>query len=639
MCGIAGIAAHSLPQSAKQDVTRMLDFMRHRGPDGEGVRVDPGGRCILGHRRLAIIDPAHGQQPMSNEDNTVWVVFNGCIYNYQEIARVLRRHGHRFRTNSDTEVIVHAWEQWGPGAVTRFNGMWAFAVFDSRTQTLFCSRDRMGVKPFYYSVRDDRFAFASEIKALLAGGAVAPAVDDVGLRHYLTLQCCMGQTTMFEGVLRLPPGHNLQLLPGQPPRLTRYWQLDFDPDTQRDEPWVLERLESLLEDSVRLRLRADVPLGAHLSGGLDSSSVVCLMRKLLGEAPVKTFTGAFDEGAAFDETRHARAVAQAANVEYLQTDLTHRHFIDSIEKIIWHMDEPAAGPGVFPQFWVSKLASQHVKVVVGGLGGDELFIGYARYLIAYLEECLCGAIHNTAQQAHYVTTLATLVPSLPSLEPYVPMLKGFWQEGLFDPPSHRYFRLMDRFAHSRALLHPDLEVDSTSTRGEFVAMFDGAPAQSMIDRILCSDLQTHLQALLQVEDRTSMAWGLEARLPLLDYRLVELMAATPPVIKFRNGELKYLFRRAVRNLVPAQILDRQDKMGFPVPIARWMRGPMRDFVCDVLLSRGCRQRGVLNTDRIEDQIQNQQSFSRGLWGALCLELWYRTFIDASCPSSPPAGRH
>ncbi len=636
MCGIAGLVADPLPQSAKQDVMRMLDVMRHRGPDGEGVRVDPGGRAILGHRRLAIIDPAHGQQPMSNEDGTVWVVFNGCIYNYEEIARDLRRRGHSFRTASDTEVIVHAWEQWGPEAVGRFNGMWAFALFDARSQTLFCSRDRMGVKPFYYAVQGDRFAFASEIKALLAGGAVAPGVDAVGLRHYLTFQWCMGQTTMFRGVHRLPPGHNLLLRPGSPPQLTRYWQLALEPDMQHDEPHFLERLTWLLEDSVRIRLRADVPLGSHLSGGLDSSSIVCLMRRLLGEAPIKTFTGAFDAGAAFDETHHARSVAEAANAESLTSYFTPRHFVDSIEKIIWHMDEPAAGPGVFPQFGISQLASQHVKVVLGGQGGDELFIGYARYLIAYLEECLRGAIHDTVGQAQYVATLATIVPSLPSLEPYVPMLQSFWQEGLFDPPSQRYFRLMDRFADSHALLHPDLAVDANATRGEFIAMFDGVPARSMINRMLSVDLQTHLQALLQVEDRTSMAWGLESRVPLLDYRLAELMAATPPVIKFKNGELKYLFRRAVRNLVPPRILERKDKMGFPVPIAQWMRGPLHDFICDVLLSRACRQRGVLNTDRIEEQIDGQQPFSRGLWGALCLELWYRTFIDA--PGAAPAGQ-
>jgi asparagine synthase (glutamine-hydrolysing) len=605
----------------------MLDAMSHRGPDGEGLHIDAGGRCILGHRRLAIIDPAHSQQPMSNEDETVWVVFNGCIYNYREIAETLRRHGHEFRTGSDTEVIVHAWEEWGPDAVTRFNGMWAFALFDSRTQTLFCSRDRIGVKPFYYSLRGERFAFASEIKALLAGGVVTPAVEEVGLRHYLTLQCGIGETTMFEGVLRLPPGHNLLLRPGEPPRLTRYWQLDFRPDNGRDEPYFLERLESLLQDSVRLRLRADVPLGAHLSGGLDSSSIVCLMRRLLGEAPIKTFTGAFEEGALFDETPHARAVAAAAGVEYLESYFTHQNFIDSIGKIIWHMDEPAAGPGVFPQFCISMLAADHVKVVLGGLGGDELFVGYARYLVAHLEECLRGAIHDTSRQTDHASTLASLAPSLASLEGYVPMLRGFWREGLFDPPSHRYVRLMDRFADSRDLLHPDLRIDSISTRNELVALFDGVAAESMIDRILWIDLQTHLQGLLQLEDRTSMAWGLESRLPLLDYRLAELMAATPTAIKFKNGELKYLFRRAVRGFVPQRILDRKDKMGFPVPIAHWMRGPLRDFVCDVLLSRACRQRGVLNADRIEEQIQHQESFSRGLWGALCLELWYRTFID------------
>jgi asparagine synthase (glutamine-hydrolysing) len=633
MCGIAGIAADSIAESARHDVARMLEVMRHRGPDGEGVHVDPGGRCVLGHRRLAVIDPAHGRQPMSNADGTVTVVFNGCIYNYREIATELGRHGHEFRTGSDTEVILHAWERWGPDAVTRFNGMWAFALFDARARTLFCSRDRLGVKPFYYSRRGGRFTFASEIKALLAGGAVAAAADDVGLRHYLSLQCGMGERTLFQGVLRLPPAHNLLLRPGEPPRLTRYWQLDFQADGRHDEQDLVERIGTLLEDSVRLRLRADVPLGAHLSGGLDSSSIVCLARRLLGEAPIKTFTGAFDAGPLFDETPHARTVARAANVEYLESYFTPRDFADSIEKIVWHMDEPAAGPGVFPQFRISKLAAEHVKVVLGGLGGDELFVGYARYLIAYFEECLRGAIHDDGRKEDHASTLASLVAGLPSLEGYVPMLKAFWQDGLFDPPAHRYFRLLDRFADSRALLHPDRDVDSTSTRDEFVELFDGVAAASTIDRMLWVDLHTHLQALLQLEDRTSMAWGLESRLPLLDYRLVELMAATPAGIKLENGELKHLLRRAVRNVVPPPILDRRDKMGFPVPIAEWMRGPLRDFVCDILLSRACRQRGIWNADRVEEQLQRQESYSRGIWGALCLELWYRTFIDERSSSN------
>lgn len=634
MCGIAGICRQASVPWFTERLPSMLAVLTHRGPDGEGIWIDPQGLCGLGHKRLAIIDPEGGQQPLTNEDETVWITFNGCIYNYQDIARLLRQKGHIFRTHTDTEVIVHAYEEWGPDCVTRFNGMWAFAIWDKRHHTLFCSRDRVGVKPFYYTWDGTSFAFASEIKALLASDTFAATPDLDGLRQYLTFQFCLGQTTLFKGIQKLLPGHNLLLKPGQPPVVSCYWDLHFNIDTHHDESYFKDQLEWLLEDAVRLRLRADVPLGAHLSGGLDSSVVVCLMRLLLGSAPITTFTGAFREGEAFDESRYAKLVSQTVQTEYLETYLSADDFTRSIEKIIWHMDEPAAGPGVFPQYWVSKLASEQVKVVLGGQGGDELFIGYARYLIAYLEECIKGAIENSAHRGQYVATLETIIPSLPSLENYVPMLKFFWGEGLFEDQSQRYFRLMDRFADSQALLSADFqaEVETPRTFEEFTAIFTGHGAAAMINRMLYFDLKTHLQALLHVEDRTSMAWGLESRVPLLDYRLMELMASVPPVIKFKNGHLKSLFRHAVKNLVPVEILERKDKMGFPVPLNRWFKRELRPFIADCLLSKTCRERGLFNPATIETALTRDQPFSRGLWGALCLELWYRQFMDAGTPS-------
>jgi asparagine synthase (glutamine-hydrolysing) len=630
MCGIVGIYG---PGGICSDLLApMLKQIVHRGPDGEGVYADPTQRCALGQRRLAIIDPEGGHQPMANEDETVWITFNGCIYNYQDIGRLLRQKGHRFRSHCDTEVIIHAYEEWGPECVQHFNGMWAFAIWDERNGTLFCSRDRLGVKPFYYCWDGSVFVFGSEIKALLASGRVGAAPDTDGLRQYLTFQFCLGDQTMFRDVKKLPPGHNLVLRLGQDPEIAEYWDLRFQIDQEHDESYFTERLYFLLEDSVRLRLRSDVPLGAHLSGGVDSSSVVALSRLLLGDVPLKTFTGAFPDGRAYDETQYAKLASAAANTEYHEIYLTADDFARSIEKIVWYMDEPAAGPGVFPQYWVSKLAAEHVKVVLGGQGGDELFIGYARYLVAYLEECLRGAIEHTADRSQYVATLATIVPSLPSLENYMPMLKQFWQQGLFDEPTSRYFALMDRFADSQAYLSPEFPADRSRTYEEFRSVFLGAGAASLINRILYFDVKTHLQSLLHVEDRTSMAWGLESRVPLLDYRLVEFVASVPPVAKFRNGQLKYLFRQAVRNLVPREILDRKDKMGFPVPFTTWVNGELRDFIRDILLSPSCRGRGVLNVSAIEASLESQQPFGRALWGALCLELWYRQFIDG--PGAP-----
>ncbi len=628
MCGIAGIYGKGFSGAMDETLAEMLSTLAHRGPDDEGIWISPGGECGLGHKRLSIIDPELGHQPLANEDETIWITFNGCIYNYQDIARDLRQKGHRFRTHSDTEVIVHAYEEWGIECVKRFNGMWAFAVWDSRNKTLFCSRDRIGIKPFYYTWDGQTFTFASEIKAILSAGAVLPKPSEEGLRHYLTYQFCLGEQTLFEGVKKLPAGHNLVLRGGKQPAISCYWDIRFDVDTNDDETYFVDKLNRLLEDSVRLRLRADVPLGAHLSGGLDSTSIVCLTRMLLGsDAPLKTFTGAFSEGKAFDETHYAKLVSKTTETEYLEVYPTCEDFAQSLEKIIYFMDEPAAGPGVFPQYWVSKLAAENVKVVLGGQGGDELFIGYARYLIAYLEECIRGAIENTAHRVRYVATLETIVPSLPGLENYIPMLKNFWREGLFEDPARRYFRLVDRFSDNRAFISPEFPADREGTFEQFRSIFDSHSATAMINRIFNFDLKGHLQSQLHVEDRTSMAWGLESRVPLLDHRLVELMASVPPVTKFKNGQLKYLFRRAVKNLVPGAVLDRKDKMGFPVPLTRWLQSELRDYAGDILLSKRCRERGLFDVAALTGAIDSEQPFGRSLWGALCLELWYRQFMD------------
>ncbi|HUT23354.1 MAG TPA: asparagine synthase (glutamine-hydrolyzing), partial [Sumerlaeia bacterium] len=479
MCGIAGLFTRAPASDLDARLAAMLETLAHRGPDDEGTWTSADGRRLLGHKRLSIIDLAGGRQPMANENESVWITFNGCIYNYEDLARDLRQAGHAFRTHSDTEVIVHAYEEWGPNCVERFNGMWAFAICDEKRKTLFCSRDRLGVKPFYYVWDGETFAFASEIKALLTAGAVRAEVDPDGLRQYLTFQFCLGEKTLFQNVRKLEPGFNLLLPQDGEPKQDRYWDVPGEVDLEHDEDYFVERLEWLMQDAVRLRLRADVPLGTHLSGGLDSSTVLALARLLLGEAtPIKTFTGAFGEGAAFDETRYAKIMAKAAGSEYIEIYLGAEDFRNSIEKIVWFMDEPAAGPGVFPQFWVSKLAAENVTVVLGGQGGDENFIGYARYLLAYLEECLRGAIEDTAHRSKYVATLETIVPSLPDLQNYFPMLKSFWSDGLFDEPARRYYRLMDRFVQSRRLLHPDLEVDTDKTFEGFRAIFEGHRADA-----------------------------------------------------------------------------------------------------------------------------------------------------------------
>jgi asparagine synthase (glutamine-hydrolysing) len=637
MCGIAGSVGHGDAARAAELGAAMLRVLAHRGPDGQGEWGDARARVWLGHRRLSIIDLEGGTQPMATPDGSLVVTFNGCIYNYRELRDELAAAGCEFRTQSDTEVILHAYARWGEACLPAMNGMWAFALWDRRANRLLCARDRLGVKPFYWRCDGGRLLFASEIKALLLDRGAPRAVDPDALRQYLTFQFCLGDRTLFAGVQRLAPGHLLTFAPGEPaPRVRAWWDLRFEIDEQHGAPWFRDRLRSLLEDSVRLRLRADVPLGAHLSGGVDSSTVVALARKLLPQgAPLDTFTGAFDAGPRYDERAHAALVARRSATRPHELVLGPDDFVASIERIVWHLDEPAAGPGVFPQFHVSRLAARHVKVVLGGQGGDELFLGYARYLVAYLEECLKGAIEDTALRPGYVATLATIVPSLPSLQAYLPLLRGFWQRGAFGEPSRRYFDLMDRFGGVAPLLDPALAIDQERTFGEMRAIFDVHGAASMINRIVYFDVKTHLQSLLHVEDRTSMAFGLESRVPLLDYRLAELMASVPPRTKFENGHLKHLFLQAVSDLLPREIAARRDKMGFPVPLDEWRAGPVGAFVRDVLGSRAARERGVFRTGALLAAVDGEAAFGRVAWGALCLELWFRQFLDGPVPGEAP----
>lgn len=629
MCGIAGIISNE--REIRVSGQKMLDAVSHRGPDGYGDWLSDNGTVWLGHRRLAIIDPEGGKQPITNEDGTVWITFNGCIYNYLELAQTLRSKGHQFKTYSDTEVIIHAYEEFGEDCLKYFIGMFAFAIWDERKKKLFCARDRMGVKPFYYYHQRGTFAFASEIKALLRTGFMPKAPNPHAIQEYLVFQTTLQESTMFQNINKLLPGHYMIVTDNGTEITTtihKYWDLSFNIDFSHTEEYFVDRLRVLLDDAVKIRLRSDVSLGAHLSGGLDSSTVVSLasMMNVTG-SQIKTFTGAFDEGEKFDETRYARLVAQSVGSEYLDIYPTEHDFVDSLSKIMFYMDEPSAGPGVFPQFMVSQLASQHVKVVLGGQGGDEIFAGYTRYLVGYLEECLKGSIEGTDKTGEYAATLASIIPNLPMLKQYIPMLKNFWKDGLFEPQDRRYFRLMNRSGDAVGMYNSDFQIDQDRVFESFRNIFMGSNAGSFLNKMLYFDMKVHLPALLHVEDRVSMAWGLESRVPLLDHRIVEFMASVPPTIKFKNGEPKYLFRKVIRNLIPDEVLNRQDKMGFPVPLHKWYKTSISGFVKEVLLDQKARERGLYNTVELEKKINNENDFGRSVWGALNLELWYKTFID------------
>ena len=633
MCGISGVV--HLDRAASADAAmlrRMSAAQHHRGPDAEGLHLD--GNAGLAFRRLSILDlsPA-GNQPMANEDGSLWLVFNGEIYNEPALRAGLVARGHQFRSRSDAEVILHLYEERGADCVDSLNGMFAFAIWDARQRRLFAARDHFGIKPFYYAMVRDTFVFASEIKALLATGLINAECDFDALSEYLTFQFALGDATLFRGIRKLEPGCLLMVDADQGLTVRRYWDLDFTvTDAAPSEEDCVDQLRELLDDAVRSQLRADVPVGAHLSGGLDSSSVVALAARQMA-TPLHTFSGGFREGP--DEMPYARQMSAMAGTVHHEVFPSEQDFVAVLPSLIHQMDEPAAGPGLFPQYFVSKLASQHVKVVLGGQGGDEMFGGYTRYLIAYLEECIRGGIDGTQEDDRYVVTFESILPNLRQLQGYEPLLRHFWRQGLFDSPERRYFRLIDRSSGISDLVGGDVRIGEGALFDRFEAVFNSGGSRSYINRMTRFDLKTLLPALLQVEDRTSMAVSLESRVPLLDYRIAGFVAALPPKIKYRGGRAKHLFRRAVDPLLPEALTRRTDKMGFPVPLTEWYRRPpVRDFVCDVLLGERSRQRGLVDVQRLEQRIQQEDDYGRGIWGLLCVELWMRAFIDAPASQAP-----
>jgi asparagine synthase (glutamine-hydrolysing) len=628
MCGIAGIANRDRCHSVEQATVRtMMAAIAHRGPDDEGTYFD--GAVGLGFKRLSIIDLTTGNQPIANEDETVWIVFNGEIYNYLELRRDLARH-HIFRTHTDTEVILHLYEELGERCLERLNGMFAFVIWDARQQRLFAARDRLGIKPFYWTCDSERFAFASEPKALLAAGVCTAEADFYGLEEYLTFQFCLNDRTLFKGIHKLEPGHYLSFRPfrDSEPAVVRYWDFNYEVDTHHTEEYFVEQLLVLLQDSVRLQLRSDVPVGGHLSGGMDSSTVVSLAAPAYG-GKFHTFTGGFREGPQYDETGYARIVADHVKSAHHEIWPAAKDFADVMPWLIYMMDEPAAGPGVFPQYFVSKLARENVKVVLGGQGGDEIFGGYARYLIAYLEQVLKGAIFGMQEEGKYLVTWDNIAPNLSLLRQYQPLLQSFWGGGLFEDMDRRYFRLVSRMEDADRLIRPEAWSEQSRSRmvESFQQVFNNPATKSYFNKMTNFDLKTLLPALLHVEDRTSMSVSLESRVPLLDHRIAELVTRMPPTTRFKGGDTKRVFREAVRHLVPNEIFERKDKMGFPVPLAEWFAGPLRDFLHDVLLGSRARQRGIYRMEGVEALLSTERKFGRQLWGLLCLELWFRAFMD------------
>ena len=558
MCGISGALSLSGEKRPflKRHVAAMNHLQRHRGPDGKGIWQHDRGHVCLGHQRLSIIDLVTGDQPMTDRAGN-WVVFNGEIYNYRELREELGCQ--QFGTTSDTEVILQAYRRWGAACLDHLYGMFAFALWDNENQKLFCARDRFGIKPFYYTVAEGVFYFASEAKALL------PFVNEVatdleGFKDYLTFQFCLAGKTLFKDISELPPGTMLTAVNGAV-ELHQYWEVYYTIDYDHTENYFEEKLAYLLNDSVRLHLRSDVPIGAYISGGLDSSTVASLA-VANGESQLIGFTGKFASyGQEFDESRYARSLAGQCGFPLQEIDITGTDFIENIRKVIYHLDYPVAGPGSFPQFMVSGLASKSRKVVLGGQGGDEIFGGYTRYLIAYFEQCIKAAIDGTMQTGNFIVTYESIIPNLTALRQYKPLLQEFWREGLFEDMDRRYFKLINRAPQIREGINWEL-LEGYSAFETFKSVFNWNKIrkESYFDLMTRFDFKTLLPALLHVEDRVSMAHGLESRVPLLDHRLVEFAATIPSNIKFKDGDLKHVFKKVIKPLVPQDIYSRKDTL-------------------------------------------------------------------------------
>lgn len=627
MCGIAGLLnLNNYPNSSVDLCLKAMSrLIAHRGPDGQGQWRNSDGRIGLVHRRLAIIDLSESAaQPMKGENGTV-IVYNGEIYNYKELRQNLSG-SWRFNTHSDTECILAAYAKHGKACLDQLRGMFAFALWDEKRQRLFCARDRFGIKPFYYTEVEGVFYFASEAKALLP---FLPEISTsrAALAEYLTFQYTIGEKTLFKGIKQLLPGHALVVENGQI-KTWRYWDVNFKIDFDHSPIYFQNHLRELVEESIALHLRSDVPVGSYVSGGVDSSLMHILANYGDRSNPLG-FHGRFTDYPGYDESHFAMAASQQAKGNLHLIDITAADFQHHIQNVIYHLDFPVAGPGSFPQYMVSKLAAEHVKVVLGGQGGDEIFGGYARYVIAYLEQCIKAAIDGNYHNGNYVVTIESIVPNLGLLREYKPLMKEFWRDGLFEPMEQRYFRLVDRSTNMAEEIDWDA-LDRRQVFEDFAQIFnnpDNVGKEAYFDKMTHFDFKCLLPALLQVEDRMSMAHGLESRVPLLDHPLVEFAASIPADVKFKSGSMKHLIKSEFSRDLPGKIVNRRDKMGFPVPLKEWFGNELKGFVDEMFFNMAEKKRPYINSKAVLRNRGKEARFSRKTWGLLSLELWHQQFHD------------
>jgi asparagine synthase (glutamine-hydrolysing) len=617
MCGIAGIFGIRNEPVEQYEIEAMCDALVLRGPDDVGYYIN--GSVGLGMRRLSIIDLATGQQPVHNEDGTIQLVLNGEIYNFQELRAEMEARGHRFYTASDTEVIVHLYEEFGADCVDRLRGMFAFALWDERHKKLLLARDRLGIKPLFFGEFDGKLVFASELKALLQLPWVKRELNWSSMAHLFAFSTTPQNESIIDGIRKLQPGHVLTIEHGKSPRISCYWDVRFDSDTVHDEDYFVEGLREHLKESVRLRMICDVPFGAFLSGGVDSSAVVATMTRL-SDLPVKTFTIGFPEKE-FNEITHAREVAKAFGTEHHELILE-PDVIGILKDLAWHLDEPFGDSSAIPTYMVSQLAAQHVKVVLTGDGGDELFAGYDKYSVEQRER----------RYRHIPSLLRSLLGTVGGLMAEGMKGRNFLRHIALNG-SDRYLdagTLFDRRAHSTLFQESASERILAEDPWQDLAAGLSRDDSHWLSAIQYLDFKNYLPLdILTKVDRMSMTHSLEARVPLLDHKLVEFAATIPPELKLHNGRTKHIFKQALKGILPEQIIDRP-KQGFAVPLGRWFRGELNGFVRDLLLSPTSRARNIFNPAYIEKLLLLQgrgRPLDLQLWTLISFELWCRTFLD------------
>lgn len=627
MCGICGKINLNNEPIDEALLRKMTSCLSHRGPDDEGLYIK--GNVGLGHRRLSIIDLSQfAHQPMSNEDGTIWIVYNGEIYNFLELRDVLIKKGHTFRSRSDTETIIHLYEEYGPECLVYLKGMFAFALWDVKKQLLFLARDRIGKKPLYYWHSPNTFVFASEIKSILQDDNFQRKPDYTAIHHYLTYQHVPSPWTAFEGIKKLPAAHYLVLKNGNI-EVKRYWKLSYLPKHTIKEKDLKAEIIERLKEAVRIRLISDVPLGAFLSGGIDSSTVVALMSGIMKE-PVKTFSIGFKEEK-YNELGYARMIAEKFRTDHTEF-IVEPKAVEILDKLVWHYNEPFADSSAIPTYYVSKLAREHVTVILNGDGGDENFAGYGRYKANQVS----GFMHSFVPLplARLVYPLVRLIPHGKDPDNFFWRLKRFLQEYTNTPE----LRNAQWLCHFTTEMKEDIYTDDFLCRFANTDSFElilnrcgEAEADSFLDRVLYADVMMYLPDDLLVKvDVASMANSLEARSPFLDHEFMEFAAGIPAEMKLKGLTTKYILKEALRNILPDEVLFRE-KMGFGVPIDYWFRNELKGMVYDTLLSEKAVSRGYFKKESIkkilDEHVSEKWNWHNHIWNLLMLELWHRMFID------------